>query len=626
MFASPSAVALSFVVLLLPLVFDPGGLYPFGPAKWVLVTVGVLTATALLIGEQEARVNRAGAMGWSGFLVWAAFSAFFALDPSHAWLGTPDRRLGVVALAFFGLAFLLGQAADNHRPLVLRSASLGLGVIGVYVLAELNGFNPVALASTSVRVGGPLGSPAYLGAVCVLLTPVAVGLAFDSEEPKPWRLTAGLTAGLGLLAIVASQSRSALIGLVVAMVFVVLSIPRHRAIAGIGVILLVGALMLTPPGQRLLEVADSPEARSRVDEWRVGIRAFGAQLVVGTGLEGYRIAFPSVVDAEYERRYGREVAPDRAHNGALDMAIALGFPGALFYLAAAGWLVVRSWRGVHLGGSAVIGLAAGVVAYLAQQQFLFPLSEVDPIFWVLAGLLVAATSSDERTVRLPRSRWVAGTFVVLVLAAASLGALELVADRRAATAYALLASGNHVGAVAAADDATAMRSDSIRYWFIASDLASRPGDPEALAGALVRIERAIAISPGDPILLTTRTRLLLDLAQATASSNDLDRALSALSKLAVDDPNNAGHRLLIGVAQVLAGDLSGAEREWKVAQSLAPNSAVPSMNLARLFLSLDRDEDARSAYRQALTIDSSAPGLAELAELLSSEGVEVDEP
>ena len=626
MFASLSAVALSIVVFLLPLLFDPGGLYPFGPAKWTLVTVGILTATALLLGEQEARVNRVGVIGWSLFLSWAACSAFFALDPIHAWMGTPDRRMGVVAFVILALAFHLGQTADNHRTLVLRSASLSLGLIGVYALAELSGFNPVALASTSVRVGGPLGSPAYLGAVCVLLTPVAVGMAVDSQEPKPWRITAGLAACLGLLALVASQSRAALIGLVVGMAVVLLSTPRRRAVIWAGVGLLVGALMLTPPGQRLLEVADSPEARSRLDEWRVGTRALGARPVVGTGLEGYRIVFPTVVDAEYERRYGREVAPDRAHNGALDMAIALGLPGALFYLTAGGWLVVRSWRAVRLGDSPVIGLAAGVVAYIAQQQFLFPLSEVEPIFWVLGGLLVTATSSVEATIRVPRSRWVAGAFVVLVLAAATRGALELVADRRAATAYALVATGYYAGAVDAADDAAAVRSDSIRYWFIASDVASRRGDSDALGDGLVRIDRALAISPRDPILMTTRARLLLDLAQATSSVDDIDLAMSVLSELIRVDPHNAGHRLLNGVALVLAGDLDAAEGEWRLAQSLAPNSAVPSMNLARLYLSQDRIEEAKASYLQALAIDSLAPGLAELADLLNSAGIEVPVP
>ncbi|HEX5671271.1 MAG TPA: O-antigen ligase family protein, partial [Acidimicrobiia bacterium] len=421
---------------------------------------------------------------------------------------------------------------------------------------------------------------------------------------------------VGVLALVASQSRAALIGLVAGLVFVALSSRRRRAVTGIGAILIVGALMVTLPGQRLLDIAESPEARSRLDEWRVSARAFGAHPVVGAGLEGYRIVFPSVVDAEYEQRYGREVAPDRAHNGALDMAVALGVPGALSYLAAAAWLVVRSLRTVRLGKPALIGMAAGLVAYIAQQQFLFPLSEVDPIFWVLAGLLVAATSRGEATIPVPRSRLMAGVLVVLLLAALVLGALELVADRRAAASYTLLAAGNYASALAAADGAAAVRPDSIRYWFIASDVASRPGDDGVLGDGLVRIDRALAISPRDPILMTTRARLLLDIAQQSRSDDDIDLALNALTELTLGDPNNAGHRLLRGVALVLAGDLDVAEGEWQLAESLAPNSPVPSMNLARLYLSQERIEEASASYLRALAVDPSAPGLPELGRLI----------
>ena len=40
-----------------------------------------------------------------------------------------------------------------------------------------------------------------------------------------------------------------------------------------------------------------------------------------------------------------------------------------------------------------------VLAYVVQQQFLFPLAELDPIFWVLVGMLVARTPGAGRVMR-----------------------------------------------------------------------------------------------------------------------------------------------------------------------------------------------------------------------------------
>jgi Flp pilus assembly protein TadD len=113
-----------------------------------------------------------------------------------------------------------------------------------------------------------------------------------------------------------------------------------------------------------------------------------------------------------------------------------------------------------------------------------------------------------------------------------------------------------------------------------------------LAAAMLRVDRALLVSPGDPILLATRSRLLLDRAQVTGSSSDLGLALVALSELTASDRNNAGHRLSLGLALVLAGDLEGAEREWLISQDLAPGSPVPSINLTRLYLEQGRLAEA----------------------------------
>jgi Flp pilus assembly protein TadD len=207
-----------------------------------------------------------------------------------------------------------------------------------------------------------------------------------------------------------------------------------------------------------------------------------------------------------------------------------------------------------------------------------------------------------------------------------LGSLELVADRRAARSYQLLGTGAYTAAVASADGAALLRPDSIRYWFVAADVVSRPGSADDLAAAMLRVDRALLVSPGDPILLATRSGLLLDRAQVTGSSSDLGLALVALSELTASDRNNAGHRLSLGLALVLAGDLEGAEREWLISQDLAPGSPVPSINLTRLYLEQGRLAEAEASYRRALSIDSSAEGLVDLATLLNVAGVEVPLP
>ncbi len=154
---------------------------------------------------------------------------------------------------------------------------------------------------------------------------------------------------------------------------------------------------VTPFGHRVGEAFDlgNGTTRGRFDDWAVGARMVERHPVLGVGPEGYRVVFPQVVSAGYVRRNGTAVIPDRAHNGVLDVAADGGVVAGLLYAALLALLSVS--RGASLRSRDVrnVALACAVIAYVVQQQFLFPLSEVDPLFWVVAGMLVAATGALE---------------------------------------------------------------------------------------------------------------------------------------------------------------------------------------------------------------------------------------
>jgi hypothetical protein len=95
------------------------------------------------------------------------------------------------------------------------------------------------------------------------------------------------------------------------------------------------------------------------------------------------------VTADYERTYGREVLPDRAHSAPLDLAAAGGLPAAMLYVALTGGVVVVAVRRMRSGVPAA-ALAVAVIAYLVQQLLLFPIAELDPILGLAAGIRVAA--------------------------------------------------------------------------------------------------------------------------------------------------------------------------------------------------------------------------------------------
>ncbi len=271
-----------------------------------------------------------------------------------------------------------------------------------------------------------------------------------------------------------SQTRGAWLGIAVAGVLLALRYPRvvrrrWREIA-VAIVALVVLYAVTPLGSRFVDGFELGHGttQGRFDDWAVGARVVEHHPVLGVGPEGYRVVFPQVVSAEYVRRHGTSVVPDRAHNGVIDVAVSGGVAAGLLYAALLVVLLLAAWRALRARDVVTIALACAVVAYVVQQQFLFPLSEIDPLFWVVAGMLVAtrlpATGSAYRV-----SRVIPVLVVATVALAAVFGGREVLGDRLLERA----AKAPGAGLLADADHATRLRPDSIRNWYAAARIAAR---------------------------------------------------------------------------------------------------------------------------------------------------------
>jgi hypothetical protein len=283
-----------------------------------------------------------------------------------------------------------------------------------------------------------------------------------------------------------------------------------------------------------LGVATSPRLRaslgdgglgSRLDEWQVAATVVAHDPLLGLGPEGYRIGFTEQVDSAYVEAHGLDVQPDRAHNAVLDVAAVGGVGAAATYVVVLALVAVACWRAAADPDPLLAGLATGVLGYGVQQLFLFPLSELDPLFWLSAGMVVGATAAAHRPV--PWLRVVgmaaAGTVPLLIW----LGALDVAADRALAGT-----------SLAGADRATGLRSDSIRNWFVASRLAGRGETILDVDAALDRIEEGLARSPRDPILRREHSTLLTERALRSLLEPDRVAAEEATRRYLEQAPND----------------------------------------------------------------------------------------
>ncbi|MGB8859716.1 MAG: O-antigen ligase family protein, partial [Ilumatobacteraceae bacterium] len=327
--------------------------------------------------------------------------------------------------------------------------------------------------------------------------------------------------------------------------------------------------------------ASAAGGATRLDEWRVGLATLVQHPLTGAGPEGYRVVFRDGVDAEYEREHGRAVQPDRAHNGLLDVALAGGVPAALLYgtfVVVAAVEVRRRTRGRALSAP-LLGVLAGIGAYLTQQQLLFPLAEIEPVLFLLAGGVVCSGRPPW-----PASR-AASRAVATLAAAVAAGGLwwgirDVAAWHSAHDATVAAAQGDALAAHARAADALRWRSDEVWLHLLSARTAPSP------SAALAAVDDALALSPGDPIALQRRQELLVNLDPAAA--------FEELHDLVAADPHNAALQLLYGTAAIRTDDEAIAEQAWLRAFDLAPDSPGPRQNLITLYRRQGRDAEADS--------------------------------
>jgi O-antigen ligase len=591
---------------------DPWGFRPFTTARWALVGVVVAAAAVASAAAPRARLPRSVVLGGAGLLVCLAVATATALDPLSAVLGHGRRHLGLLGWVVSALAFVAGTrlTAGEVRRLLGRAGVVAAGITGVAALADLAGWDPAGSRFAGGRIGGLLGQPLYLGAVAVLLVPLAVGVAVDPSAGRGWRRAAAGAAVACAIALVATRTRGAWLGaaLAVAVAWPRLAPPvrawlaaRPRAVlAGLA---LAVVMAVVPLGARAAAGLDPDAAggRGRLDDWVVAARVIGAHPLTGVGPEGYRIAAPAHVDDGYARRHGRDEVLDRAHNGPLDVAVSAGIPAAALYVALLGGVVACSIRVVRRSPDPVVaGAAAGVVAWVGQQAVGFPIAEVDPLAWLLAGAVVVAAgrlASPDRpppspvvaraTWARPAGRLAAGATAAVVAVAGWTGVVVAVAgwtgvaaDRDLRAAERAAAARAPAAAVAAADRATARRPDDVDAWYVAARVASAPAGLPAVDAGLDRVEEGLTWSPDDPALRALHTDLLVERALRSGLPDDLTAAERAARDHTVADPSGPRAHRQLGLVLVTAGRSAEARVELARALALDPDDAVAEQALA----------------------------------------------
>ncbi len=237
--------------------------------------------------------------------------------------------------------------------------------------------------------------PNAVGGTLILIVPLFMVLAFVYRRKKTRQLRflllilAGLAFTFGVLLL--TQSRGAWLGLLVAciIVFFLFLLKRKIYLIGFLVLLLIFSFIVAP---LLLEMDQVKLTTSqaegtlffRIQMWNVVMPVIHANPLVGIGLNEFRYHH------EVKYKYSHP------HNKLLLLAVELGIPGLIAYLAllgCVGYAVVRVWKNSDNTwlSLAVLGLGCGQLAhFLYEMTDAVPFgAKVNVFFWLSLALIMA---------------------------------------------------------------------------------------------------------------------------------------------------------------------------------------------------------------------------------------------
>ncbi len=408
--------AVAVLMVALPIVISPWGEDAYNQVK--ALTMYALAGTAslawlgtrLIKGGPKWRSTIPELAVWA-FLLTVLLSSVTSVNPRLSYFGAPGRYEGLLAFASYAALFFVGVhffgSQQGMRSLAITAGvaaamTAGYGILQMFVRPLFRGeafirdwYGGLGMP----RVPSTLGSPVVFGGYLSVMIPLLLALAVLTVH---WNRVLWLAAAcLSYVAAVFTLTRAAWLGVAIGTVLAVGRGGRQfRPVVALAVVcaaLVAGFILRTavgssaPVGGRMASVVDpsSGSLAQRLYIWDRTITLVRAKPWLGWGLETLGEVFPYDRPALVKLFGVRPVIMDKAHNDVLQMAVSVGVPGALAYIAFWAGVVIAAVRLARReSGSARIlaaGWLAAIAAYLIQVQFSFSAVGLAPIVWVFAG-------------------------------------------------------------------------------------------------------------------------------------------------------------------------------------------------------------------------------------------------
>ena len=331
-----------------------------------------------------------------GVLGVTGLATIFSVSPMTSFLGSNRRLDGLLSLmAYLFLFYMIVMCVRKKDIDKFIFVFIGIAVVtSIYGLCQKYRLDPLeGLLSIHKsaplffvdRPGSTFGNPAFFSAFLGVVVPLIV---YAIIKYRQWWMC--LVLGIVLYAMILTQTRSAFIGLLVAMVYFVIQ-SRYYAIFKLILIVLVFIAILSvlvpdSPAKRIVNITGNAP---RLQIYNVGWELIKDRPWLGYGPD----CLGFVYDNYHASLYGSMSYQTRLHNEELDIIVDTGIIGLVAWVFFYVQYFRLAWKGRH--NMITVALSSSVLGYLVQNQFSFGMMPNILTFWFLIALTVVSTGREK---------------------------------------------------------------------------------------------------------------------------------------------------------------------------------------------------------------------------------------
>ena len=330
-------------------------------------------------------------------------------------LGETQRRNGF--LAYLGLSVILLCASriinfSNVNSIYMAGIALG-SILSTYGVMQISGRDFQSWDNPYNAMIGTLGNPNFASSMLAILVMFGIYGLFNGGMPFIYKLFSFYVIGVGLFAIIGSNSRQGLLVILFSLTFyfVVYAFIKNILLGTVaaflgGALILFSTLGMLRIGP-LASIVYKDSLSVRGYYWRAGIEMFQSSPVFGVGVDRYGIFFKQFREYSYPLKYGYELTSTNAHNTFIQLFATAGILVGATYLALLVFIFVSGISLIRhsemLQKKQTLGLLAIWLGFQSQSLISIDNIGISIWGWLLGGAILGLRFSKNSLATLSKS-------------------------------------------------------------------------------------------------------------------------------------------------------------------------------------------------------------------------------